>query len=314
MGKFIRDILTVLLAGVILITAVNFAYLHLNLPEKEIDKFEDMPEKIRVCNVGSSHGKNSFAYDEYEGVGCFNFGLTSQRYQYDYRLIENYIDRFEEGAVVLIPYSYFSLWGTDDEQRSDFESMNNRYYKILPKDKIIGYEPWVDICYHYYPVLTAYDELIDAIKDTVLGEGDNASFDEKQIDISKDAVESLQSQIVSNRDAEGNSILNEERLEALEAMIELCKNKGLRPVLITTPLTKTLTDLVKEKEPDFLEYFYGFADDLCEKYDLEYYDYSCDERLYDNYDLFIDSHHLNKEGAKLFTRIVMEEVARPGEI
>lgn len=310
MSKFIRDILIVLLAGVLLITAVNFVYLRLDLPAKETDKFDSMPEKITVCNVGSSHGKNSFIYDEFAEEGCFNFGLTSQRYQYDYRLIENYIDRFEPGAVVLIPYSYFSLWGTDDEQRSDFESMNNRYYKILPKELIINYDPWVDICYHYLPVLTAYDELLDALKDTIAGDGENASFEEKQIDIEKDAVESYDSQILSNKDEEGVSILNEERFDALCEMIELCKDRGLRPVLITTPLTKSLVDIVKEKDPDFLEYFYDFADDLCKQYEIEYYDYSCDPRLYENYELYIDSHHLNSEGGKIFTRMVMEEVVK----
>ena len=41
---------------------------------------------------------------------------------------------------------------------------------------------------------------------------------------------------------------------------------------------------------------------------VEYYDYSCDERFADNYSMFMNSDHLNKYGAREFTKIVMEEV------
>ena len=37
-------------------------------------------------------------------------------------------------------------------------------------------------------------------------------------------------------------------------------------------------------------------------------DYSKDERFVDRRDLFMDSNHLNKEGAEYFTKIVKEEV------
>lgn len=310
MKKFLIELAAILSGCLILLIIVNFAYCNLKKTETETDKFAYMPESIKVCNVGSSHGKNSFDYSQYEDMGCFNFGLTSQRFQYDYRLLENYSDRLEEGAIVFIPFSYFSIWGTADELRDDFDSMNNRYYRILPPRLIINYDPWVDICEHYLPVLSAYDDMIDVFKDAILGDGANSSFYEKEIDFDKDSEDAYAAQVLAYRDENGERIVNEDRVRALSDIINLCKEKGARPVLITTPLTYVFTDKIKERDPEFLEDFYKTAHEIADENGIEYYDYSMDDRLCGNTDYFIDSHHLNSDGAKLFTGFVMDEIVK----
>lgn len=293
----------------LLVVMLNYAYVNLKQTSNEIDVYKDMPETIQVCNVGSSHGKNSFNYSEWkEKLGCFNFALTSQRFQYDYRLLYNYSDRLEEGAVVFIPFSYFSLWGENDEERFDFESMNNRYYSILPPELIIRYDPWVDVCQHYLPILSAYDDVIDVFKDTAFGNGDSQSFGDNTINYETDVLTQYNGQIMGNRDENGRLMLNEERVEALYDIINLCKEKKVRPILITTPLTKLFTDYVDENNPEFLEEFYQTIEAICDDMGVEYYDYSRDLRICDNLDYFIDAHHLNEQGAVVFTNIVMKEI------
>ena len=309
MKKFLIDTLIILLASVMLLLGINAAYVYLDHEEVETDKFMDIKSGIKVCNVGSSHGKNSFIYDEWnDEINCFNFGLTAQRYQYDYRLLENYSGYLDENAVVLIPFSYFSLWGENDEEADDFKSMNNRYYKILPPEYIIDYDLWVDICQHYIPVLSAYDKVIDVFKDAVAGDGKNEAFYDTSIDLNKDAIDSYESQIAKNKDEKGNMMQNPEREQALYDLIDYCKKNGYRPILITTPLSDIYVEYVQKTDPEFVKYFYEAVEKIAKKAQIEYYDYSSDERLCHNHEYYIDAHHLNPEGGKLFTDIVMNEV------
>ena len=307
MKRFILGLILGIASTIALVFIINLIYVTLKTTEVETDKFESMPEVIEVCNLGSSHGKNSFIYDDWQDKkGCFNFGLTSQRYQYDYRLLLNYSDRLAEDAVVFIPFSYFSIYGNGEDD--EFESRNNRYYKILPPELIVDYDPWVDICEHYLPVLSAYDDLIDVLKDAVVGDGGGNSFAEDIKDIQQDTIEQFNGQIKANEDENGAPIVDEERLEALYNIIELCNSKGVRAILITTPLTRCFTDYVKENDPNFLKKFYEDAMNIANSTGIEYYDYSCDDRFVDDEKLFIDAHHLNREGGKIFTKIIMEEV------
>lgn len=309
MKKFLIDTIAILLIAVLLLIGINAAYVSLDNEETEIDKFTDIRSGIKVCNVGSSHGKNSLIYDDWqEEINCFNFGLTAQRFQYDYRLIEYYSDYIDEGAVVLIPFSYFSLWGPIDVENDEFKSMNNRYYNILPPKYIIDYELWVDVCQHYIPVLSAYDKVIDAFKDAVVGEGTNEAFYDTSIDLYEDAKESYVSQIAANKDAEGNSMLNLEREAALYDLIGYCKEQGYHPVLITTPFTDIYVEYVQKIDLDFVDIFYEKIDEIAKKAQIEYYDYSADSRLCHEHEYYIDAHHLNPEGGKIFTDIVIKEV------
>ena len=311
MKKFVVEFIIITILSILGVVGINYIYLHCNRSESEIDKFAEMPETIEVCNVGSSHGKNSFLYDDYiDEINCFNFGLTSQRYQYDYRLVKAYADRMDEGAIVFIPFSYFSLWGTPDEERDDFKSMNNRYYKILPPELIMEYDPWVDVCEHYLPVLSAYDELIDAIKDTLFGDGNNSTYNNEQIDFDKAVEDAYKAQVLEYRNADGTRVLNNDRVEALEDLIELCKKSNLKPILITTPVLKEFHDVINERNPEFLEEFYEAVYEISERTDTEYWDYSMDSRISGNKEYFIDAHHLNKDGAKLFTSIIFDEIKR----
>lgn len=70
---------------------------------------------------------------------------------------------------------------------------------------------------------------------------------------------------------------NKERLEALYDIIKLCKNKNAKVILITTPLTDTLTDMIKERNPEYLEEFYATVENIADEQGVEYYDYAMDE-------------------------------------
>lgn len=296
------------LALVLAITlAVNWLYIH-KRPEREVDKFKDVPYGIEVCNLGSSHGKYGFDYS-YINKTTFNFALGSQMPTYDLRVLKSYIDHLSEEAVVFIPVSYFSLFGLSEEDRSEFDSKNKRYYEFLPYENIKKADKVTKLFVAYLPALTANEELF-----TVLFGKDAKEDTLKENSIDKDnAVSSVYSRykahIVSDKfDENGIRIINNQEVCAIYEIIDLCRNNRAIPVLITTPFLEEYVNEIKTNDPDFFNDFYREIDDIVKRTGVIYCDYSMDERFSRNYDLFFDVDHLNRNGARLFTRIVLDDL------
>ena len=82
-------------------------------------------------------------------------------------------------------------------------------------------------------------------------------------------------------------------------------------MLITTPFSSYYNGLVPNS---FLNDFYDTVNRVSSDTGVSYYDYSHDERFYDNLSLFSDSDHLNEEGAVYFMEILEEEIPELREI
>ena len=96
-----------------------------------------------------------------------------------------------------------------------------------------------------------------------------------------------------------------ERIEELRGIISYCKEHKITPVLITTPFSKPYIDLVSQ---DFLQEFQNTVTGIATDMSVSYYDYSHDERFYNNLVHFSDADHLTEEGAAFFTDILWDEV------
>ena len=128
MKNFIMKIISYLFFLVVIITVISFFY---NQKHKsighEIDKFLMVPNGIKICNLGSSHGKRDYNYDDIKDeYTCFNFGISSQSLSYDERIVETYYDKIDRGGVVIIPISYFSILGINETDTSNFKKKNAR--------------------------------------------------------------------------------------------------------------------------------------------------------------------------------------------
>lgn len=308
MRKFIFKIFLYVFCVSFLIIGINEWYKGRDLDKDYTKKFETLPSNIQVCNFGSSHGLYGFCYEDYEKqYVCFNFGLESQMLSYDLRILENYKDNIQEGAIVFIPVSYFSLFGQKEEEAQDFGSKNKRYYKILPPELIKNYELDTDIYVRYFPVTSAYEEVFQAI----VKKADHSEWEGKasDIDLEKNVSASSERHIITNKfDEYGNRIINQEEIDALVQIIKECKALGTRPILLITPFLSEYLEAVEMRDTDFYQNFYQVIDEIVNSTEVEFYDYSSDKRFKDNYDLFMNGDHLNEEGAKKFVDVLMKEV------
>ncbi len=316
MRKFLSKILIYILIVGAISLFVNYLYIISNPPLPEhIRKFKEIPSSIELCNFGSSHGMYGFNYEDIKDVNTFNFALSAQTYSYDVRLLEYYGDHIAEGAVVLIPVSYMSLYGGDEVLDAEFLTKNTRYYRILPKRLIKEYDVKTDIILNQLPALTAGYDLIKVL----LGKQEDVKDTDEVLwgtittaDAAKGEARSIvERHLYTNKlDAEGNRIINQEEIDALKLLISKCRERGFTPILITTPFLREYIDEVSNRDPDFLDGFYDDVYQIVSDTGVAYYDYSLDSRFIDNYSLFMNSDHLNKDGARIFTDILMDEVIR----
>ncbi len=317
MKKFIKIISAYLLLLCLLTLGVNAVYEGLGLGMTDnIQKFFQMPAEIRLCNFGSSHGRDSFFYGELEEKGlqdyCFNFALSSQSLSYDARLLQFYQERLSEGAVVFIPVSYFSLYGIPENESYNFADKNTRYYSLLPSEYIKECS-WTVALMVKYPVLLAGPQLLPRMVEAVT-EREKAGSTAGINGTNAQAAAEYAGIVVKNHlffekmDDGGERILNQEELDALYEMIALCRARGATPILITTPYLAEYNQEVGRADPDFLESFHALIAQVQRETGAEYYDYSADERFCGEYSLFMNSDHLNRAGARLFTSILMDEV------
>ncbi len=269
-----------------------------------------MPDNIEICNFGSSHGLYGYNYVNYnDKYTCFNFGLSSQTLSYDYRLMDYYQNRLSEGCTVFITLSYFSFIGIDETEREYFESLNQRYYKILDKAHIKEYSET------YISRIPCFSVPVNSLISILLGKGNNNKSWYTQtaddIDLATEAKNTAKSHLIVDKlDENGDYIINQEEIDALYSMLRICNENNYKPIFITTPYLSEYTDNCEELAPEGVKLFYQMVDELVKDTGISYYDFSHDKRFSNRHDLFMDDDHLNEAGSLIFTDILMQEVLK----
>ena len=305
--RFALKIILIPAAAVLIIYMLNKAYLPIDTQKHlDLDKFiyylnEDYG-KICMANLGSSHGAYNFVYDKIteQGIVCFNFGLASQSYEYDYALLREYGHYMDNDSVMFIPVSYFSF-NNEVTNSKEAQALSVRYYRILSPENIPNYNLYTDIITHKLPILSAGEDILQLFPD--LNAVLTAHAADDGIDV-EEFIKRAQDRYSRHFDNKGEYFL-EERIQNLYDIINYCKEHDITPVLITTPFSIYYVSLVPK---DFLQEFYATINQISYDTGVSYYDYSRDERFLDNLEYFSDSDHLNEEGAMYFMDILWEEV------
>lgn len=310
MKKFVRKVLFIILITLLFVSIVNFIYIQNNdnIDSLETERFLNVPDEIEICNVGSSYGLYDFNYAQYENkYRCFNFALNNQYPSYDRRIIEYYKDHLKKDCIVLIPLSDALLFG----KNNNFQSINNRYYRFLPAKYIINYDLTTALLIKYFPSLnTDFSDLINTIAHPK--ENEYKNFDESISDYwQKETNEDEVLYDIENRT--GVRLLEDrnryqDEIDEVCRLIEICKQNGVIPILISTPMTKDFYKIVEQMVPGYYQDHLDIINEIINKTGVDFYDYGQDERFCEYYNLFRDSDHLNRNGAIIFTNVIFDEI------
>lgn len=313
-----KEVLTFIIKCIAIPGAAVLLLCLLNIPYRKIDdeKYMDLwnlrmlgnqINEVEIANVGSSHGAYDFIYDEWtgEGYSCFNFGNVSQTYAYDLALLKEYGEHLDDDCVLFIPVSYFSF-NNETVNESEAQALSVKYYHCLSPENIPDYDLFTDIVTARFPILSAGEDILKLLPGKLTVSAQEGNGDAPEMD--EAAVAEFASRAAARFDRHFNNketYFLPERETQLREVIDYCKERGITPVLITTPFSVYYNNPVPE---DFLDRFHSTVNQIASDTDVNYYDYSHDGRFTENLTLFSDSDHLNDEGARYFMEILREEI------
>ena len=305
MLKLFNKLLILCLGVLIIVTGVSKLYM---LDIQETNKhYSQMPYGITLANTGSSHGVHAFDYDVYSDV-AFNFALDSQSLEYDYNILDYYIEHFSEKSVLLIPISYFSFW-SDELKGDSFDAKNKRYLSILDVDHMRFKNEKDYYLYKYFYAIQIADQQIMSVFKEMNSPEKNPQKSDYSIEEVGEKRAAYHMRNIQN--VTRISEVNPKAIEAVLNLISLCNKHSITPVLITTPYMSYYSKWMSD---EFLQEFYSQIYAIQNDMGVVYLDYSKDEHFLNKEDLFIDTDHLNEDGARIFTGIVIQDLEELGLI
>ena len=311
MKKLALKFLLLILPIIIFIFLINARYVSTNhwKAENNVWKFNFVPDDIQLANLGSSHGEVNFIYESFPQYKTFNFGISSQRYFWDYGILQQYIDSFAPNAVVLLPISYFGI----TTRLTNYDDLRPRYYRFLKKKYFDEWSILGFIRYANIPVLSAGKNIMKCFDDIPPENID--VFNSRTTYMTEDELQEYcvkKYESWTNPENEKGEEGYRQNLEDVCQLVKFCLDNGLQPVLVTTPITTVLNDIY-EKDEDFFKTFYHFISDVQTQFpNVPYFDYSHDTEFSPKFELFADGDHLNVYGAREFTAHVVADLQEAG--
>lgn len=283
----------------------------------EVYELKNHPDQISLLNLGNSHEMSALRYEKYYQGISNNFATSSQPFYYSYQVLRNVKGSILDGAVVLIPISYFDWYYDWRELFTKIKTYNNRYYSFLTPSQMYNYEFDTHIECGIFPLLTAKGNVKYIFHDTRLPdiEAENLTrFMDGGAGHAEDVAEYKYNSWMDDvmELGEGKDRIYKENRRDLVKLIEYCYSEGYRPVLLCTPVTSLLNQRFSES---FLQDFDEKAQEVCSLFpNLLFLDYSKDVGFTENLQYYADSDHMNSLGGDMYTKKVLNDLADAGVI
>lgn len=275
----------------------------------ELYNLRVIPDKISLVNVGNSREMHGLRYNEcYNGV-AHNLASSSQPLYYDLQVLKHAKNKIEDGAVVIIPLSYFD-WDYNWREIfiTDEAAYNKRYYGVLNPQHIYNFNIEEMVKYGMLPALTAKDNLKYIMKDIPYVKGYTTSV----VQDVKIQAERTNYAWTTGVSAKGANLKDVEKgnQQDFYNLVDYCIEQGYRPVVICSPITRTFTEVYSKER---LDRFEKITKETISKYpNILFWDYSDDDYFATHNEYFIDAVHMNDVGADAFTKALLERLVKEG--
>ena len=262
----------------------------------ETNYFLRLPKEIEIINLGSSHGMCGIEYPK--EIKGYNLALNSQTLHYDLKILNKYKDNIKKGGCIIVPISIFSFYGLE---RVD----NEKYYNFLEYSDIIGGNRKTDFLYKNFYIFYNSRVLPGTLKNvfnSIINR--KISYQRNKRPVKIWSKEELLEEAIKTTNQ--HLKLKEVNLNYIEEIFKICKEEKFNIILVTTPQTYIYNSIIGKE--NYQERIYNNILKLKEEYDFIYLDYSHDNRFENNFSLFYDDDHLNEKGAKIFTKILLNDI------
>ncbi|MBR2261334.1 MAG: hypothetical protein IJ916_06500 [Paludibacteraceae bacterium] len=258
---------------------------------------------LEVVNLGSGAGVNAFVYDQ--NVKGANWALSPQSLLHDYDILKNYFSYIREGGYVLIIICPFSCLVSQYDKKHNF-----KYYTFLHPATIQNFDDKertraLMIKANPFGQMPVYC-VKQTIKDVFRKIKKMLFSPKKDLQKSADAMMSgwLKQFEISDLSAplsEKHLTEQESRKKTLIEMVDFCKERALKPVIVIPPMHHTLCAMFP---PEFKT---NYIDAFLSGIDVPVLNYMNDV-LMDKEEYYQSALFLNEQGARVFTKRVLKDI------
>lgn len=310
-----KKILCTTLAFLLLVGVVSVAFMEVYF-RREGDSFQDGSDREALAGsleyliCGASHGYRAFdpaVMDPILGKSGYNISGALMTMGGRYEMLSMETDRNPVDTVILeLSFNAMTRNRAKEGTEGDLYVMARlqgfwRRFRFFFTGFRLSEYPDV-----YYKFVT---EGIDATQELLSGNQVPASNRSRGYLPTGPRKEELDTDYAANFHTTSLNMTTDPYNEAnLEKILTLCKNRGIRVILVTTPIT----DAYLCKYDNF-QYFYEGYQALAEQWGLEFYDFNLyreKETLFPDETMFYDVLHLNDEGAALFSQVFADLLVR----
>ncbi|MCR8559738.1 DUF1574 domain-containing protein [Mucilaginibacter sp. BJC16-A38] len=252
-----------------------------------------------ILVFGNSHAAQHFntpLMAEKLKVSAFNFGVQGQSMLYYYPIIKSVLNYHKPKLIIMnLDCTELSFNPTNYQRLSIFlpyfhqnKYVDSSIYLMGGGEKL---EAWSS--------LYRYNSTIGYILFNVSNKSENKSY--KSLGFDPQYGNFCQKISMENENSISKKIKFDEKIiQSLSSLIKDIQNAHIPLVVTTTPL---LYGIKQNAYRDKLKL-------LLMNSKVDYWDYANDESFVNKCNLFIDQAHLNKEGADVFTNMIMERIIK----
>lgn len=307
-----KFVISNIILSIVLITVLyEISWIYINYVNDRTVKFMEynkLPDNsVDIVTLGSSHGKFGIKLDKKNQM---SLSLESQRFYYDFKMLEKYEKKLKEGAIIIVPLSIFSFY--ENEEFFNGETYKN-YINLLKKNeirkKIKNSEYFLT---RNFSVLYPPARLIETLK-YLLKEGlkKNYIYYGKNLrgeELKKEAIATAKGHFTGLKQEYKKNGIN-----SLNNILNYSNKRKYRVTFVVTPYWHEYTDELERMEKGiFKNKIYNNLKKVEKNQNMKYIflDYSHDKRFINNEEYFVDDDHLNEKGAEYFTEILLKDIEK----
>jgi len=321
MKLFFKKILIFVFPLLAFVVGMDFYLANINSLYKE--KAEGLKEEahaIEILILGNSHsayGVNPNYFTDY----AFNIANAGQSIYFDKELTLQNLENLKKLKYVFISLDYHTLYFSSQRGNrnifsyygSGIKHPSEDYNKADISPFLFGYTPIVSLSllkkdlidkwkFRNHAQYLDFDVEAGIIKVDTLVKGfisfsgtETNMFNRRGYASRMNGFDNL-----INTSTEKRLVLNE-----LNQLITTLQENGVTPIFFSTP---TFNEYNTELDSSIINNNRVDAEILCKKYNMKFWDYATDNNFSQND--FFNADHLNKKGAKKFTRIINERLLK----
>lgn len=306
MKKFILKTILIILPFVVL--AIIFEVLLRIIPndydfkKQYLDKHSS---QIETLILGSSHSYYGINPNFFTSK-TFNASHISQSLNYDFEILKKYQATFISLKTVILPISYFTLFGKLEAGSEAWRVKNYViYYGIDKSNTFIDHSEVLSnrLNVNIKRLFSNYVLNNPSITCTNLGWG--IGYDSKNahnlIETGKTAAKR---HTIDNLDSDKNLAIFNENIMLLNSIIQWCKEKNIKILILTPPAYENYRDNLAFTQ---LKKTIETTTNICSKYDNCKYEKLLEDKNFEAID-FYDADHLSEIGAKKLSEYINKKI------